>query len=161
MLVQLWNYQYIASLQLSLEASQNWLKIIQKPQSCPLNPQGNSQKKAIDREQGNLQPLNFQDYFLQIPLKDIEQIVGVAQLYFMPQPLLEIFQRLMAHPVVDFKCYFHIFFWFPYLFETLCSKCNGHIEYNYLKEIELISKQWLFDKFDFQLNFGYQLGLKV
>ena len=75
------------------------MKIIQKPQSCPPNPQGNSQKKAIDREQGNLQPLNFQDYFLQIPLKDIEQIVGVAQLYFMPHPLLEIVQRLMAHPV--------------------------------------------------------------
>ena len=30
----------------------------------------------------------------------MEQIVGVAQLYFMPQPLLEIVQRLMAHPVV-------------------------------------------------------------
>ena len=30
----------------------------------------------------------------------MEQIVGVAQLYFMPHPLLEIVQRLMAHPVV-------------------------------------------------------------
>ena len=29
----------------------------------------------------------------------MEQIVGVAQLYFMPHPLLEIVQRLMAHPV--------------------------------------------------------------
>ena len=35
-----------------------------------------------------------------VPLKEMEQIVGVAQLYFMPQPLLEIVQRLMAHPVV-------------------------------------------------------------
>ena len=38
----------------------------------------------------------------------MEQIVGVAQLYFMPHPLLEIVQRLMAHPVgvfhsLDFK----------------------------------------------------------
>ena len=46
-----------------------------------------------------LQPLNFQDYFFQIPLKGMEKIVGVAQLYFMPHPLLEIVQRLMAHPV--------------------------------------------------------------
>ena len=30
----------------------------------------------------------------------MEKIVGVAQLYFMPHPLLEIVQRLMAHPVV-------------------------------------------------------------
>ena len=29
----------------------------------------------------------------------MEKIVGVAQLYFMPHPLLEIVQRLMAHPV--------------------------------------------------------------
>ena len=29
----------------------------------------------------------------------MEEIVGVAQLYFMPHPLLEIVQRLMAHPV--------------------------------------------------------------
>ena len=29
----------------------------------------------------------------------MEKIVGVDQLYFMPQPLLEIVQRLMAHPV--------------------------------------------------------------
>ena len=29
----------------------------------------------------------------------MEQIVGVAQLYFVPHPLLEIVQRLMAHPV--------------------------------------------------------------
>jgi hypothetical protein len=75
------------------------LKIIEKPQSWPPIPQGNSQSKAIEREQIKLEPLNFQDYFLQIPLKDIEQIVGVAQLYFMPHPLLEIVQRLKAHPV--------------------------------------------------------------
>ena len=31
----------------------------------------------------------------------MEHIVGVAQLYFMPHPLLEIVQRLMAHPVED------------------------------------------------------------
>ena len=30
----------------------------------------------------------------------MEKIVGVAQLYFMPHPLLEIVQRLMAHPVL-------------------------------------------------------------
>ena len=30
----------------------------------------------------------------------MEKIVGVTQLYFMPHPLLEIVQRLMAHPVV-------------------------------------------------------------
>jgi len=30
----------------------------------------------------------------------MDQIVGMAQLYFMPHPLLEIVQRLMAHPVV-------------------------------------------------------------
>ena len=29
----------------------------------------------------------------------VEKIVGVAQLHFMPHPLLEIVQRLMAHPV--------------------------------------------------------------
>ena len=29
----------------------------------------------------------------------MEKIVGAAQLYFMPHPLLEIVQRLMAHPV--------------------------------------------------------------
>ena len=29
----------------------------------------------------------------------MKKIVGVAQLYFMPHPLLEIVQRLMAHPV--------------------------------------------------------------
>ena len=29
----------------------------------------------------------------------MEKVVGVAQLYFMPHPLLEIVQRLMAHPV--------------------------------------------------------------
>ena len=29
----------------------------------------------------------------------MEKTVGVAQLYFMPHPLLEIVQRLMAHPV--------------------------------------------------------------
>ena len=29
----------------------------------------------------------------------MEKFVGVAQLYFMPHPLLEIVQRLMAHPV--------------------------------------------------------------
>ena len=29
----------------------------------------------------------------------MDQIVGMAQLYFMPHPLLEIVQRLMAHPV--------------------------------------------------------------
>ena len=29
----------------------------------------------------------------------MEQIVGVAQLYFMPHPLLEIVERLMAHPI--------------------------------------------------------------
>ena len=29
----------------------------------------------------------------------MEQIVGVAQLYFVPHPLLEIVQRLMVHPV--------------------------------------------------------------
>jgi hypothetical protein len=75
------------------------LKIIQIPQSWPPIPQGNSQSKAIDREQEKLQPLNFQDYFFQIPLKGMEKIVGVAQLYFMPHPLLEIVQRLMAHPV--------------------------------------------------------------
>ena len=32
----------------------------------------------------------------------MEQIVGVAQLYFMPLLLLEIVQRLMAHPVGHF-----------------------------------------------------------
>ena len=69
-------------------------------QSCPPNPQGNSQRKAIDREQGKLQPLNSQDYFFQIPCKKgMEKIVGVAHLYFMPHPLLEIVQKLMAHPV--------------------------------------------------------------
>ena len=31
----------------------------------------------------------------------MEKIVGVAQLYFMPHPLLEIVQRLMAHPVYN------------------------------------------------------------
>ena len=31
----------------------------------------------------------------------MEKIVGVAQLYFMPHSLLEIVQRLMAHPVVN------------------------------------------------------------
>ena len=29
----------------------------------------------------------------------MDQIVGMAQLYFMPHPLLEIVQRPMAHPV--------------------------------------------------------------
>ena len=29
----------------------------------------------------------------------MEKTVGVAQLYFMPHPLLKIVQRLMAHPV--------------------------------------------------------------
>ena len=76
------------------------MKIIQKTQSWPTNPQGNSQSKAIDREQERLQPLNFQDYFFQIHvLKGMEKIVGVAQLYFMPHPLLEIVQGLMAHAV--------------------------------------------------------------
>jgi hypothetical protein len=59
----------------------------------------------MDREQGKLQLLNFQDYFFQIHYKKgMEKIVGVAQLYFMPHPLLEIVQRLMAHPVylIDF-----------------------------------------------------------
>ena len=71
-----------------------------KTQSWPPNPQGNSQSKAIDREQGKQQPLNFQIYFFQIPYKKgMEKIVGVTQLYFMPHPLLEIVQRLMAHPV--------------------------------------------------------------
>ena len=32
----------------------------------------------------------------------MEKIVGVAQLYFMPHPLLEIVQRLMEHPVDSF-----------------------------------------------------------
>ena len=40
-----------------------------------------------------------------VPLKDMEQIVGVAQLYLMPHPLLEIVQRLMAHPVVYSSTY--------------------------------------------------------
>ena len=35
----------------------------------------------------------------------MEKIVGVAQLYFMPHPLLEIVQRLMAHPVDNFPFY--------------------------------------------------------
>ena len=30
----------------------------------------------------------------------MEKVVGVAQLFFMPHPLLEIVQRLMAHPVL-------------------------------------------------------------
>ena len=34
----------------------------------------------------------------------MEKIVGVAQLYFMPHPLLEIVQRLMAHPVYEEMC---------------------------------------------------------
>ena len=34
----------------------------------------------------------------------MEQIMGVAQLFFMPHPLLEIVQRLMAHPVELFCC---------------------------------------------------------
>ena len=35
----------------------------------------------------------------------MKKIVGVAQLYFMPHPLSEIVQRLMAHPVViDIEC---------------------------------------------------------
>ena len=42
------------------------MKIIEKPQSWPPIPQGNSQSKAIEREQIKLEPLNFQDYFLQI-----------------------------------------------------------------------------------------------
>ena len=58
-----------------------------------------SQFKAIDQKQGKLQPLNFQEYFFQIPLKGMENIVGVAQIYSMPHPLLEIVQILMAHPV--------------------------------------------------------------
>ena len=33
----------------------------------------------------------------------MEKIVGVAQLYFMPHPLLEIVQRLMAHPVFGLR----------------------------------------------------------
>ena len=43
-----------------------------------------------------------------VPLKDMEQIVGVAQLYFMPHPLLEIVQRLMAHPVVVEKIHLYL-----------------------------------------------------
>ena len=42
----------------------------------------------------------------------MEKIVGVAQLYFMPHPLLEIVQRLMAHPVnkvLEKNC-LHMFF---------------------------------------------------
>ena len=35
----------------------------------------------------------------------MEKIVGVAQLYFMPHPLLEIVQRLMAHPVYAARIY--------------------------------------------------------
>ena len=38
----------------------------------------------------------------------MEKIVGVAQLYFMPHPLLEIVQRLMAHPVDGIMCYLSI-----------------------------------------------------
>ena len=49
-----------------------------------------------------------------VPLKYMDQIVGMAQLYFMPHPLLEIVQRLMAHPVfhrqqLKLHCYFRIF----------------------------------------------------
>ena len=39
----------------------------------------------------------------------MEKIVGVAQLYFMPHPLLEIVQRLMAHPVVLFSFFLSLF----------------------------------------------------
>jgi hypothetical protein len=46
--------------------------------------------------------LKFSGLFLPNTLqKGREKIVGVAQLYFMPHPLLEIVQRLMAHPVDD------------------------------------------------------------
>ena len=38
----------------------------ENPQSWPPIPQGKSQSKAIDRAQRKTQPLNFQDYFLQI-----------------------------------------------------------------------------------------------
>ena len=62
----------------------------------------------------------------------MEQIVGVAQLYFMPHPLLEIVQRLMAHPVL-FSCHqtetYHKFLTrFQELWNTTSEKLFSHCD---------------------------------
>ena len=46
----------------------------------------------------------------------MEKIVGVAQLYFMPHPHLEIVQRLMAHPVYRRQNIFDSEFTFWFIF---------------------------------------------
>ena len=56
----------------------------------------------------------------------MEQIVGVAQLYFVPHPLLEIVQRLMAHPVEELKN----------TLETLDSCSCKKISYSKLVELQ-------------------------
>ena len=59
-------------------------------------------KQGHRQRTGKATAFKFSGLFLPNTLqKGMEKIVGVAQLYFMPHPLLEIVQRLMAHPVVS------------------------------------------------------------
>ena len=57
-------------------------------------------KQGHSQRTGKATAFKFSGLFLPNTLqKGMEKIVGVAQLYFMPHPLLENVQRLMAHAV--------------------------------------------------------------
>ena len=63
-------------------------------------PSRQQPKKGHRQKTGKATAFKFSGLFLPNTLeKGMEKIVGVAQLYFTPHPLLEIVQRLMAHPV--------------------------------------------------------------